>query len=158
MGVVGSGGRVADRLESLESLYGGFTVNQTTVEVAPPVFERARDRSTAGLVDAIVRVWNDDGDVLHAAEGSNALPRRRGVSVGTLAESVRGAISTEFHVECTLDGVDRVTIAGVRNRGDREASPVYRLYALVDASYAAGDPRGGAWRPLDPHRPLRQPV
>jgi hypothetical protein len=158
MGAVPPGGGIAEHIESLEARYGDFSVDQTTIAVAQSVFDRARERAQAGLVDAIVRVWNEDGDVLHTDDGERSLPRRRGVAAASLEPVVRTTIQDEFEVACTIDGIERVTIAGIRNRDGPEADPIYRLFVVVDASYAGGTTSDGVWRALDPHRPITQPV
>ncbi|MFB6082922.1 MAG: hypothetical protein ABEJ94_01590 [Halorientalis sp.] len=58
-------------------------------------------------------------------------------------------------VECRIDGVQAVTIAGVRNEGDSEADPAYRLIALFDGTHVGGTlPAGCQWRADPPESQL----
>lgn len=159
MCAVASGGRVGEHLEWLEAYFGPFTVDQTTVGVASTVYEHVRERAQRGLVDAVVRVWHECGSVLQVRNDEEwTLPRRRDLGVRSISAAIESAVSTEFGVDCTVDGVERVTIAGVHDRDDGEVDPVYRLFAVVDASHAGGEPRNGAWKSIDPHTTQRPTV
>lgn len=133
---------VGECIDLLEGRYGRFAVNQTTVTVPAVGYERARERVDRGLIDAYVRVWNDDGRALHLrCEDPFALNE----SDANLEGSVRRAIRTEMGVEATIEDVGRVTIAGIRNEDDVEAPAIYRLFVLFDANYAGGTPADGEW-------------
>lgn len=150
MGAAVSGNEVGEHLERLEDRFGPFPVDQTTISVGSAVYDRACERVNEGVVDAIVRVWNEAGDVLHVErEDDWRLPRRRGTTVASLTETVERGVWADLAVECQVDGLGRVTIVGVRNRDDPEAETVYRLLAVVDASHATGDPRDGQWRRIE---------
>jgi hypothetical protein len=150
MGAVASGGAVGEHLERLEERFGSFPVDQTTIAVGASTYDRERERTDAGVVDAIVRVWNDDGDVLHVQRDDEwRLPRQRGTSVAELTEAVEREVWSDLAVDCAVEGVSRVTIAGVRNRDDADAETLYRLLVVVDASHATGTPSEGEWRHIE---------
>lgn len=155
MGAAASGGRVSEHLESLEDRYGRFPVDQTTIAVDPRVYDTARARTGQGILDAVVRVWNDPGEVFHVPEGEElVLPRRCGITVRSLRSVVTDAMAADHGLDCTVDSLARVTIVGLRNRADPATDPVYRLFAVVDANYHGGEPVGGTWRPFEAHQPL----
>lgn len=127
---------VGQYIDLLESRYGRFAVNQTTVTVPAAGYERARERVDRGFIDAYVRVWNDDGEALHfRCEDAFALSD----GDATLEASVRAAVRSETGVDATIAGVDSVTIAGIRNEDDADAAAVYRLLVLFDADHRDGD-------------------
>jgi len=152
MGVAASGGRVGEHLESLEERFGPFSVDQTTIEATPAVYQRALERAEAGLLDAVVRVWNDEGQVLQVGGPEEwDLPRQHGVTVQTFSDAIEAALSREFGIDCTMEGLEHVTITGVRNSDDEDDQAVYRLFAVVDAAHGSGVPDGAEWRTFDPH-------
>jgi ADP-ribose pyrophosphatase YjhB (NUDIX family) len=128
---------VAEMLAELEDGYGSFPVSQTTVSIPSGCYEETvREwRQTVARVDVHVR--NDAGEVLARADGDEVRPP--GSAVGpeeSLEERARRAVG----VECRIDGLQAVTIAGVQNEHDTDDDPVYRLVALFDGTHVGGTP------------------
>lgn len=159
MGVAASGGRVGEHLESLEERFGPFSVDQTTIAATPTDYQRALERAEAGVLDAVVRVWNDEDLVLQVGGPEEwDLPRQHGVDVTDVEDAIEELLAREFDVACTIDGLEHVTITGIRNEDEEEADAVYRLFAVVDATHASGDPVGAEWRTFDPHGFVATPL
>lgn len=139
--------RVAERLTGLQESYDSFPINQTTLTVATDAYERARDRCQRGLVDAYVQVSDDDGDVLLVErDGGWVVPHAEPGPGKRIETGARQAVRERTGVECSVTGLRRVTILGVRDVGDRERPPVYRLVAVFTADRVAGSPAdGSAW-------------
>ena len=147
-------GRVGEGIERLEERFGTFPVNQTTLSVSESDYEAARERAATGKIDVYVRVHNEAGDVLHLRnDGEYAVPQcvnHPDEPLGiTVARTVRGAAS----VECNVDDVARVTIAGINDEADPEASTVYRLIVLLDAKYECGRVENAVWESGEPAIP-----
>jgi len=133
---------VGEHIDLLEARYGDFSVNQTTVTVPADGYDRARDRIDAGLIDAYVRVWNDEGEAFHMrCEQAFGLSQDE----GTLEASVRAAVREATGVDAVVEDVSRVTIAGIRNEDEPEAPALYRLFVLFDANHASGTPDDLEW-------------
>lgn len=146
--------RVGAGIERLRERYGPFPVNQTTLSVSDADYEAARERADAGQIDLYVRVYNDDGDALHLRDGGNyPVPRCVNHTTEPLGITVARTVRAEANVECSIERVARVTIAGVDNEADPDAPTVYRLIALLDARYERGRPSDAAWKPDDPAIP-----
>ena len=149
---MGSDGSTNDRvgrgIDRLEESFGSFPVNQTTLGVAGADYETARRRADAGLIDIYVRVRNEDGAVLHVC-GDEALsvPRCVHGPDEVLSGAISECIRDETGVDCTVDDVARVTIAGVHDEADPDAHTVYRLIVLLDADHERGTPDGAVWKP-----------
>ncbi|SEN22464.1 hypothetical protein SAMN05216388_100296 [Halorientalis persicus] len=128
---------VTEMLAELEAEYGSFPVSQTTVSIPSGCYEETvREwRQTVARVDVHVR--NDAGEVLARADGDEVRPP--GSAVGpeeSLEERARRAVG----VECRIDGLQAVTIAGIQNEHDADDDPVYRLVALFDGTHVGGTP------------------
>ncbi len=142
--------RVEGRIASLEAVYGSFPVSQTTISLPASRYERARELyHDADLIDVYAQVRNDEGDVLHVdGEGQPALP---GTAVGThtsLEDAVRDAVEGQTGVRCQVDGLETVTIAGLRNDDDPDGDTLYRLVVVFSASCEGGVPNAqAAWEP-----------
>jgi len=146
---------VEDLLAELEAEYGSFPVSQTTVSVSSECYEEtAREwEGTVGRVDVHVR--NDADEVLVLPDGDEVRPPASTVSSGgSIEERARRAVQSTG-VECRIDGLEAVTIAGVRNEDDAEADPVYRLLALFTGTHVGGTPpTEGQWRADPPESQL----
>jgi hypothetical protein len=130
--------RVEQRLVSLDEAFESFPVNQTTLTVAPETYRQVREQAQQGLVDAYVQLSNDAGQVL-LGEGDGGVDPVVEPSPGeTLVDGVCRAIDDLTGVECTLTGLERVTILGVCREDADEPDPVYRLVVVF-----AGDAVGG---------------
>ena len=133
--------RVAERLTGLQESYDSFPVDQTTLSVATEAYDKARERCRGGLVDAHVQVSNGDGDVLLVdRDGDWVVPRAEPGAGRRLETGAQQAVRERTGVECSVTGLRRVTILGVRDVDDPERPPVYRLVAVFTAEYVAGSP------------------
>ncbi|WP_018258017.1 hypothetical protein [Halomicrobium katesii] len=151
--VGGSRDVIGNGIELLQQRHGPFPVNQTTLSLSPDAYDAAVERACDGFADVYVRVENDDGEVLHVqGEDRRRVPRCVGGSETPLSERARDAVKDATGVSCTIDGIVRVTIAGVRNAEDTDAETVYRLLVLADATYDGGQAERGVWR-VDPKIP-----
>jgi len=134
-----SSASVETALSDLETAYGPFPVNQTTVSVSPERYERARGAVGGDWIDLYAMVRNGDEGVLHVdATGGRVLP---GVSVGdgdslepNLREKVRGSAG----VECRIGEVAEARIVGIRDRSRDDCETVYRLAVVFEAEHRAG--------------------
>jgi len=100
-------------------------------------------------------VYDDEGDALHLADDrDSSVPRCVAGSNEPLAIAVvAGTVRQESGVEVRLDEVARVTIAGVNNESDSDAPTVYRLIALLDATYVRGSVENAVWASETPAIP-----
>jgi len=139
------GDRVADRLGVLEQAYGSFPVNQTTLSVSADAYDRARERYSEGLADVYVQVYDETDDVL-LVERTNgwAVPRVEPGVDDRLETGTRRNLAARTGVECRLVDLKRATILGVRDGGDPDRDPVYRLVTVFAAEHTGGSPRDGA--------------
>ena len=130
---------VEERLAGLQETYGTVPVNQTTFTLPAARYEAVTDQYSGGLVDAYVAVSNRDDEVLHvAADEGLELP---GTATGDDESLERGAcraVEEATGVVCSIDGLDEVTIAGIRNGDDPESDTVYRLVVVFSAEYVDG--------------------
>lgn len=146
--------RVGEGIERLEERFGSFPVNQTTLAVGESDYETAHERADAGKIDVYVRVYDDDGDVLHLRdEADSSVPRCVNDPGEPLGISVARTVREEAGVKCAIDDVARATIAGVHNEGDPDAPTVYRLIALLDAEYENGRVEDAVWESGEPAIP-----
>jgi ADP-ribose pyrophosphatase YjhB (NUDIX family) len=131
--------RVEERLARLEEGYSSFPVNQTTLSVPSGAYERARDRSTEGLVDVYVQVYNDDNDVLLLRdEDAWTVPRAEPRAGEELEAGARRRVREETGVDCTIEDLHRATILGIRNEDDDDSEPLYRLITVFVAHHHEG--------------------
>jgi hypothetical protein len=145
---------VEELLAALETSYDGFPVNQTSVTVPPPQFERVSERCRDGTARFDVHVHNDRGEVL-------VVDDERGPAVPSVAvhpdepvtDRAREAVRARTGVEFALDGVIEATIAGVRDERAPENTPVYRLIAQLAGEYVAGEPGQAVRWTADPPSP-----
>lgn len=134
---------VESYLSTLERSYDSFGVNQTTLAVEPRRYERERERALAGSVDVYTRVVNDSGEVLRVHRESDlVLPATR-TATEPFERVARAAVEEQTGVDCRIDGLDEVTILGIRNRANGHDS-VYRLAIVFEASPRTGSTNGDA--------------
>jgi len=137
--------RVEDLLSDLERSYDSFPVNQTTLTLPAERYERARREYGDGAVDTYVRIANDDGEVLQVTEdGQTALPGVVGYPDDAFERDLERRVERQTGVECSIDGLDEVTIAGLGNADDPDEATFYRLLVVYQASYRGGEPAEGA--------------
>jgi len=145
--VGGSREVIGDGIELLQEHHGPFPVNQTTLSLSPEAYHDAVKRATDGVADVYIRVHNDDGEVLHVeTDGRRRVPRCVGESAKPLADRACRAVQEATGIDCVIDEIVRVTIAGVRNAEDPEAETVYRLLVLFDAAHDSGQTQNGVWQ------------
>lgn len=142
--------RVGECIERLEERFGSFPINQRTIGTSESNYEAVRERADAGTMDVYVRIHDDDGEVVHVHDEDNlSVSRCTKGTEESLAAIIDEAVATETGVDCTVDDVVRVTIAGINNEADPDAPTVYRLIVLVDAEYDGGTPDGAIWQSDD---------
>lgn len=146
---------VEDLLAELEAEYGTFPVSQTTVSIPPGCYEEtAREwEGTVGRAD--VHVYNDADEVLVRSDEDEVRPLGSAVSSGgSIEDRARSAVQSAG-VQCRIDGLEAVTIAGVRDENDAEADPIYRLLALFTGTHVGGTPSTECqWRADPPESQL----
>ena len=142
---------VETKLEELEETYGSFAVKQTTITLPGEQYTSMRERGNPDPVAAYIAVTNDEGAVLHV-DGEDE-PELPGVEVGlgeSLEPAVREQVRREADVDCVVDGVEQVTIAGLRHGDDPNAETLYNLVVVFSGERREGAPADGAiWRQLD---------
>jgi hypothetical protein len=140
--------RVESVLEDLEQRYGSCPVNQSTVSVSEERYADVREAEPADRVGAYAAVHNDDAEVLHVSDGDGAeLPGGRVPLDGALGGRVCQVVERQTGVECTLDGLERVTIVGIRDADDPDRETVYRVVVVFAGTHTAGRPGEGAeWK------------
>ncbi len=137
--------RVEDLLTELERTYDAFPVNQTTLALPAERYEDARGRFADGLVDTYVEVANDAGEILHVPdEDGLSLPGAVSDPEQALERNVKREVADRTGIECAIDGVSSVTIAGISNADAAESDTLYHLLVVFDASHTGGDPEGDA--------------
>ncbi|MHB9288337.1 hypothetical protein ACKVMT_15010 [Halobacteriales archaeon Cl-PHB] len=137
--------RVEDLLTELERSYDAFPVNQTTLALPAARYDAARDRYAEGFVDTYVEVANDEGEILHVVEDDGlSLPGAVADPEQALERDVKREVAERTGVECTIDGVSSVTIAGLSNADSATADTLYHLLVVFDANHEEGDPEGDA--------------
>ena len=150
MGVVEhSNGAVESHLSTLEDAYGAFSVNQTTIPVPPAQYDRERERAADGRVDLYAKVWNDQSEVLYRTDGDDmTLPSTAAEGPRALEDAVCTAIAEKTGIDCTVTGVEEVTILGVRDAENEDRDTVCRLAILFEATDEGGTAGEAAeWRP-----------
>lgn len=143
--VAGTRDVVEDHLSGLEQLYGAFPVNQTTVTLPHEQFERVDEDRDAQLVDAYVEVHDEDERVLHVeTSGTMELPGRTVDLDRSIEQQLRETVREDTGVEFTVEGIESVTIAGVRDEDDPDAETLYHLVVVFEGQYESGDVDAGA--------------
>lgn len=133
--------RVEEYIAGLEETYGSFPVNQTTMTLPGERYSRVceRERETGGFVDAYIQVRDSEHNVLHvASNGTTDLPGVRVAMSDRTEPAVRAAVREHTGASCTVDGVERATIAGVRNADDPDSGTVYHLVAVFSGQHVEG--------------------
>ncbi len=134
-------GDVSRYLNELYGTYDHFDVRQTTISVDHEEFEAVAERPDGIAVR--VEVEGEEG-LIACADGDDwALPGgvfEAAPGPGTVAD----AVERWTGVRCVVDGLDRVSIVGVRCEGCAE---LWTVSATVSATATGGSPRGSAvWR------------
>jgi hypothetical protein len=144
--------RVEDLLADLERRYQTFPVDQTTVTLPQPDYRRVAGRCRRGVARVDVRVRNDDDEVLMVeTDGELTLPGRLLEDRDAIEREAQVAVHQTAGIECTIEGLDHATIAGITNEDDPESDTLYRLLVLVQARALDESARPGCrWQPDDP--------
>lgn len=132
---------VETKLEELEETYGSFAVKQTTITLPGEQYASMRERGNPDPIAAYIAVRNEEGDILHV-DGEDE-PELPGVQVGlgaSLEPAVREQARAEAGVDCVVDGVEQVTIAGLRHGDDPNAGTLYNLVVVFSGEHRAGAP------------------
>lgn len=133
--------RVEDYLSDLERAYEDVPVNQRTLTVPSDQYERARREHEDRAVDTYVRIANEAGEVLRVTDGGEpGLPGGVDYPDLKLEREIVARVAAETGVECTIDGLVDVTIAGISNADVPDDPVLYRLVVVFDASYSGGEP------------------
>jgi len=142
---------VEAKLEELEEAYGSFAVTQTTITLPGEQYKSMRERGNPDPIAAYIAVTNDEEDVLHV-DGEEE-PELPGVQVGlgeSLEPAVREQVRDAAGIDCVVDGVEQVTITGLRHGDDPSAETLYHLVVVFSGEHRAGAPASEAtWRQLD---------
>jgi len=140
MGVAGrSRDHVEELLSELESAYDSFPVNQTTVSVSAEHYDRVVEQCQRGIARVDVHVHNDQDDVLLVENGDGlTAPGEILTAEDSLEERAKRAVRQSTGVECRIETIQEVTIAGVHSEADPDAEPVYRLVVLMSAQVVSG--------------------
>lgn len=138
---------VEARLAALEEAYDAFPVNQSTLSLSPDRYASLREEF-ARPTDAYIEVHNDDQGVLHVrTEGGAELPSVRAAPEDSLERRLRRAVRERTGVECVVDELDRVTIAGIRDAANPDAETLYHLVVVFLGTHRSGSPGERAeWR------------
>lgn len=157
MGVAGrSRDHVEELLSELESAYESFPVNQTTISVSEEYYDQVVERCEQGVARVDVHVHNDQDDVLLVENGDGlAAPGEVLTTEDSLEQRARRAVRQAAGVECRIDSIQKVTIAGVHSEADPDADPVYRLVVLLSGQLVSGSPTPeGQWQADPPESEL----
>ena len=147
---------VETKLEELEETHGSFAVKQTTITLPGERYTDLRERGNPDPVTASIAVRNEQGDVLHVgATGDPGLPEVEVALEDPLEPAVCAQVRDETGIDCAVDGVEQVTIVGLRHGDDPDAETLYNLVVVFSGDHLAGDPGSEAtWRrPGPPRRP-----
>lgn len=136
--VVDSREQIEDHIAGLETTYGSFPVNQTTISLSGEQYERVSS-SHEECIDVYVEVENESNDILHVRqEGSVELPNASISADGAIEPQVRDVVRERTGVQCALDGIDCATIAGLRNAAAEETDTLYHLVVVFEATREGG--------------------
>jgi len=141
--------RVEAHLDSLERVYDGVSVNQTTLSLQPEQYSSMRERAAKGHVEAVIEVHDEESKVLHLRRGGEAdLPSVRVTPEEDPESRVRETVREQAGIACVVDGLERATIAGIRNAEDPDAETVYLLSLTFRGRHTGGVVAEDAeWRP-----------
>ncbi|WP_302080911.1 hypothetical protein [Salinibaculum rarum] len=144
--------QVEDKLGDLHETYGSFSIKQTTITLPGEQYASMRNGAEPAQVSAYAAVRNDDDDEILHVEGERE-PELPGVEL-PIDESLEPAIcehvQQEAGVDCVVEDVQHVTIAGLRCRDDPDAATLYNLVVVFSGRHETGVPAESAsWRQLD---------
>jgi hypothetical protein len=139
-------GTVEGQLAELDEVYGTFSVDQTTVAVPRPRYERER-ATEPGRIEVYAKVQNDSGKILHVDADSPELPSTTVTDVADIESAARAAVREATGIECTCTVLDRAHIRGVRDADDGERETIYRLAVVVEGHRTVvSDDDRGVWQ------------
>lgn len=147
-----SSGLVESQLSALEDTYDSFSINQRTVSVQTSQYEQKREGSENPQIELHAKVTNDASDVLYIDTDSHkVLPSTTATVDDGLEETLRTTVKEKTGAECEIEGIDGVTILGIRDEDDADRKPVYRLAVLFEARRRGGSiGENATWEQYNP--------
>ena len=144
-------GRLSERLEAIYETYDDFDFQQTTVSVGDEEFDDVLER---GDVTAVrVRVRGPEGILAVSTDGGLDVPGGVVPDDRSLSAFATDVVRERTGVDCRIDGVDRIDLAGLTHEETGET--VYELSVRFVAEYESGSPTTDAeWQEALPERPL----
>jgi hypothetical protein len=139
--------QVTARLDELQDSFNTLAVNQTTAGVPTDSYERARERVASpdrAVTSLYVAVRNDDDDVLVVDEDTTELVGPIDGAPTEVGPAVCSTVRERTGVDCTIVGIERATILGLRDDANPDRTTVYQLVVELAGVYEAGDPGEGA--------------
>ena len=131
--------RVEEYLAGLEETHGSFPVNQTTVSLPAERFRSVNERDSEGWIEAYIEVRNETSEVLHVTNGGDrTLPGVRVSATRNLESRIRQTVERLAGIQCSVDGLERATIAGIRNADDPEHATVYHMVVVFAGRHVGG--------------------
>lgn len=127
---------VTDQLSRLTDEYGSAPVHQLSWTVPTERYDRAaqtddQERATAG-----VRVTNSENELLLVRDRHDewACPRGPVAADESLEDGAVRNVHEATGINCTVEGVERITIVGINDEADRDNPPWYCLIVLFTGS------------------------
>jgi 8-oxo-dGTP diphosphatase len=120
---------VTGQLDRLEDSYGSAPVHQLSLTVPAARYERAARAERTERAAAGIRVTNDVDEILLVRDrrGEWACPRGPVETDESLEDGARRNVRETTGISCTIESVERVTIVGIGDEGDRERPQIYCL-------------------------------
>ncbi|WP_340100754.1 hypothetical protein [Salinibaculum salinum] len=142
---------VEDKMTELEATHGSFDINQTTITLPGEQYTSMRERGNPEPVSAYIAVRNEEDDVLHVdGDEDLELPGVQAELDTALGAAICETVRERTGVDCVIEGIEQVTIAGLRNGGDPNAGTLYNLVVVFNGSYQTGAPtEETTWQQLD---------
>lgn len=136
-----SEGWVTDQLSRLTDEYGSAPVHQLSWTVPEERYERAAAVEDGERAAAGVRVTNDADEILLVRDRHNewACPRGPVEPDESLENGAVRNVQEATGIDCTVEGVERITIVGVSDEADRDRPPIYCLIVLFVGSCGPGE-------------------
>jgi 8-oxo-dGTP diphosphatase len=127
---------VTDQLSRLTDEYGSAPVHQLSWTIPEERYDRAADVEATEHAAAGVRVTNDTDEILLVRDRHNewACPRGPVNPDESLEDGAIRNVQKETGITCTVEGIERITIASVSDESDRDRPPIYCLIVLFVGS------------------------
>ena len=120
---------VTDQLSRLTDEYGSAPVHQLSWTVPTERYDRISEADTTERATAGVRVTNAEDELLLVRDRHDewACPRGPVATDESLEDGAVRNVRDETGINCTVEGIERITIVGISDEEDREHPPVYCL-------------------------------